>query len=135
MRVRLVFSGLLAALASAACMASPAGAASHVYVTAWDAGRVDEFAAHPNGTLFSIGTAPANRFQPWYMAMTSHAKNLYLTAYTTHSLESFSVCAGSRLQYKGAAHRGELTTGTQPEALAVSPENTTAHVATQGAGS
>src|SRR5437879_2127172 len=135
MRVRLLFSGLFAALASAACMASPAGAASHVYVTAWDAGRVDEFAAHPNGTLFSIGTAPAQRFQPWYMAMTSNAKNLYLTAHTTHALESFSVAANGTLQYKSAAHGGDLPTGTGPEGIAVSPDNKNAYVANyNGAG-
>jgi DNA-binding beta-propeller fold protein YncE len=118
----------VAALATT-LMTGMAHAASHVYVSAWNAARIDELVAHPNGTLASFGSVPVGAFEPWYMAMTSNAKNLYVATFSSEKLEAFSVAANGALTHKTALHGGSLPTGKKPGVVAVSPDNRNAYVA------
>ena len=132
-------SVVLAALAvSAAFSAGEAAATSHVYVTAWNDQLVNEFSASSNGALSSFGSVNAGDSQPWYIAMTSDARNLYLTTFSGHDLEAFDVGPAGALTQKDAAHGGQVTTGTKPVGIAVSPDDKNAYVANynnNGAGS
>jgi DNA-binding beta-propeller fold protein YncE len=131
---------ILAAVASAAvlaaiCVPGQAGAASHVYVTAWCDQLVDEYTAGPYGGLTKFGSVNAGDSQPWYMAMTSNAKNLYLTTYSGHDLEAFSVGPKGGLTHKDVAHGGETPAGTAPVDVAVSPDNRNAYAVNYNSGS
>jgi 6-phosphogluconolactonase (cycloisomerase 2 family) len=133
MRRRVVLEVVLAALALA-LTASAAQAATHVYMSAWNVARIDEFRAGANGALTQFGNRPENGANPWYMVMTSNARNLYVDTYTSNELEAFNVAATGALTPKTAAQGSSLATGSRPYALAASPDNRNIYVPNYGLG-
>ena len=96
-------------------------------MTAWCAKLVDEYNAGPLGRLTKFGSVNAGDLEPWYMAMTSNARNLYLTTFAGNDLEAFTVLPSGGLLHKDAAHGGETPAGTEPVDVAVSPDNKNAY--------
>lgn len=119
---------LLAAAVTAVC-ATTAAAATHVYVSVGTNYRIDEFAIGQGGVLNSLGDADAGNYGPWYMAMTSNAKHLYVNAYGANHIEALDVAPNGILSLKDKNHGGEAATGTGPVGLALSPDNRNAYVA------
>jgi DNA-binding beta-propeller fold protein YncE len=130
-RWRWTFALLLVLLMSPAA----AAASGSVYVSAWNAQKIDEFRAGANGALTSIGSIDAGDSQPWYLAMTSDAKNLYATTFSGRDVVAFDVGAGGALVAKDASHGGITHTGTSPVDIAVSPDDKNAYVANYGSAS
>ncbi|MEA2311648.1 MAG: hypothetical protein QOE28_1616, partial [Solirubrobacteraceae bacterium] len=124
-RWRWIFAVLVAITVSHVAAAG----ASTVYVSAWNDQKIDEFTVGSGGALSALGSVDAGDSQPWYMAMTSDARNLYLTTFSGRDLEAFDVGANGALTPKDAAHGGALPTGTEPVDVAVSPDDRNAYVA------
>src|SRR5881275_533066 len=99
-------SSLAAALLVASLFAigvSDAAAAGHVYVTAWGTNAVDVFTTGPSGALSSsFVSKPAGSGEPWYGAMSSNGRNLYVATYTGFKLEAFNVAANGALTHIAA---------------------------------
>jgi 6-phosphogluconolactonase (cycloisomerase 2 family) len=120
---------VLVAVLAAALTAGAAQARSRVFVTAiGDSYRVQEFNPDALGRLTSVGSFDSVGRKPWWLGMTSNARNLYLVGYQESKLEAFTVGAGGSLTHKDTAHGGELSTGTAPYGLAVSPDNRNIYV-------
>jgi 6-phosphogluconolactonase (cycloisomerase 2 family) len=133
MRLRVVLAVVLAV--AVALTANSAQATTHVYMSAWNVTRIDEFRASANGALTQFGNRPENGTNPWYMVMTSNARNLYVDTYASGKLEAFNVTPTGALTPKTAAQGSSLPTGTRPYALAASPDNRNIYVPNYGAGS
>jgi len=77
MRASSRISSVVAAVAVALPSASSATAASYVYDSAWNAGKIDAYVEGANGVLTkipgdSVDTLASN---PWYMTMTANLVN------------------------------------------------------------
>jgi 6-phosphogluconolactonase (cycloisomerase 2 family) len=124
---------MLAAIAFA-LTASAAQATSHVYVSAWNVTRIDEFRASANGALTQFGNRPENGTNPWYMVMTSNARSFYVDTYASDELEAFNVAPTGALTLKTAAQGSSFATGSRPYALAASPDDRSIYVPDHGLG-
>lgn len=130
MRFRLARRAVLTCALAAALGAGTARAATHVYATGYASAFVDEFTVGANGVLSpSFAHIAAGGNAPWYMAMTSNAKNLYVVTNSSARLEAFSVGPTGGLTHKSPSQGGALATGNGPQGLALSPDNKNAYVA------
>jgi DNA-binding beta-propeller fold protein YncE len=119
-----------ACIAAAAAVGPPSAAgAEHVYVSAWNAQRLDAFTAGAQGALTPLGSVDALDSQPWYLAMTADARSLFVTTFSGKDLVSFDVGADGTLAGKGDTRGGIVPTGLSPVGLAVSPDDRNVYVA------